>query len=45
MSQWFEDSHEIAVTVARKVHRKYHTYFDVADLAQELTVWILKRQD
>jgi RNA polymerase sigma factor (sigma-70 family) len=45
MSRWFDDSHEIAVTVARKVHRKYHTYFDVADLAQELTVWILKRQD
>jgi RNA polymerase sigma factor (sigma-70 family) len=45
MSQWFEDSHEIALTVARKVHRRYHTYFDVADVTQELTVWILKRQD
>lgn len=40
-----EDSIEIARTVARKVHRRYHTYFDVSDVSQELTVWILKRQD
>jgi RNA polymerase sigma factor (sigma-70 family) len=45
MSEWFDESHEIAATVARKVHRKYHTYFDVADVRQELVVWILKRQD
>ena len=42
---WFEESHEIAVTVARKVHRKYHTYFDVSDLSQELSVWLVRRQD
>jgi len=42
---WFEESHEIAVTVARKVHRRYHTYFDVSDLTQELSVWIVRRQD
>ena len=45
MSEWFEESHQIAVTVARKVHRKYHVYFDMQDVAQELTIWILRRQD
>jgi len=45
MSAWFDESHQIAVTVARKVHRKYHVYFDMQDVAQELTVWILRRQD
>ena len=42
---WLKESREIAVTVARKVHRRYHTYFDVQDVTQELMVWILKRQD
>ena len=42
---WFDESHQIAATVARKVHRKYHTYFEVEDVTQELTVWILRRQD
>jgi len=42
---WFEESREIAVTVARKVHRRYHTYFDMQDVTQELMVWILRRQD
>jgi RNA polymerase sigma factor (sigma-70 family) len=45
MSTPLEDSIEIARTVARKVHRRYHTYFDVSDVSQELTVWIVKRQD
>ena len=45
MSVKFEDLHEIAIVVARKVHRRYHTYFDVQDVVQELTVWILRRQD
>jgi RNA polymerase sigma factor (sigma-70 family) len=45
MTQWFDDAHQIAHTVARKVHRRYHTYFDVADVSQELVVWTLKRQD
>lgn len=45
MSLEFEELHEIAVVVARKVHRRYHTYFDVQDVVQELTIWILKRQD
>jgi len=45
MSTPLEDSIEIARTVAGKVHRRYHTYFDVSDVSQELTVWILKRQD
>jgi RNA polymerase sigma factor (sigma-70 family) len=42
---WLEESREIAVTVARKVHRRYHTYFDMQDVTQELMVWVLKRQD
>lgn len=42
---WLQESREIAVTVARKVHRRYHTYFDVQDVTQELMVWVLKRQD
>lgn len=42
---WLKESREIAVTVARKVHRRYHTYFDVQDVTQELMVWVLKRQD
>ena len=42
---WFDESHQIAATVARKVHRKYYTYFEVEDVTQELTVWILRRQD
>jgi RNA polymerase sigma factor (sigma-70 family) len=45
MSVTFEELHEIAVVVARKVHRRYHTYFDMQDVVQELSVWILRRQD
>ena len=44
-NKWLDESREIAVTVARKVHRRYHTYFDVQDVTQELMVWVLKRQD
>jgi len=44
-NKWLTESREIAVTVARKVHRRYHTYFDVQDVTQELMVWVLKRQD
>jgi RNA polymerase sigma factor (sigma-70 family) len=42
---WLQESREIAVTVARKVHRRYHTYFDMQDVTQELMVWVLRRQD
>ena len=44
-NKWLDESREIVVTVARKVHRRYHTYFDVQDVTQELMVWVLKRQD
>ena len=44
-NKWLDESREIAVTVARKVHRRYHTYFDVQDVTQELMVWVLRRQD
>jgi RNA polymerase sigma factor (sigma-70 family) len=42
---WLDDSREIAKTVATKVHKRYHTYFDVSDVAQELLVWVLKREE
>jgi len=41
----FADTKEIALAVARKVHRHYHTYFDVSDVTQELMLWVLKRDD
>ena len=39
----FADAYTIATTVARKVHRKYTTYFDWEDVAQELTLWLNRR--
>ena len=36
---------DIASQVARIVHRKYHTYFDVADVRQELLIWCVRRKD
>ena len=42
---WLESAQEIAVVSARKVHRKYHTYFDQADVVQELMLWVLSRKD
>lgn len=44
MSTWVEDSYEVARVVAHKVHRKYHTYFDVADVTNELMVWVLRHE-
>ena len=41
----FDEAKDIAITVARKVHRHYHTYFDVSDVSQELMVWVFKRND
>ena len=41
---WLEDAQEIAGTVARQVHKRYHTYFDIADVKQELIVWVLRRE-
>ena len=45
VDQWLEEAKDVAATVARSIHRKYHTYFDVDDLRQELLVWILRRED
>jgi RNA polymerase sigma factor (sigma-70 family) len=42
---WFEEASDIASQVARIVHRKYHTYFDVADVRQELLTWIWRRDE
>jgi len=40
-----EEVVDIASQVARIVHRKYHPYFDVADVRQELLLWCVRRQD
>ena len=40
MSSWFDESEKRATTVASKVHRKYHTYFDNAgNVVQESNSW------
>ena len=44
MSNWLDEATDIASQVARVVHRKYNTYFDVSDVRQELLVWILRRE-
>lgn len=36
-----ELAQEVAVVTARKVHKKYVTYFDVADVTQELMLWVV----
>jgi RNA polymerase sigma factor (sigma-70 family) len=40
-----EEVSDIVAQVARIVHRKYHPYFDVADVRQELLLWCVRRQD
>ena len=45
MSQWLDEATEIATTVARQVHRRFHTYFDVADVRQECLLWVVRRED
>lgn len=45
MNNWLEESKDIAANVARSIHKRYHTYFDVEDLRQDLMVWILRRED
>jgi len=45
MSDWLSEATDIASQVSRIVHRKYHTYFDVADVRQELLVWVVRRED
>jgi len=42
---WLEEAGDIASQVSRIVHRKYHTYFDVADVRQELMLWIVRREN
>ena len=41
---WLIEANEIAGTVARQVHRKYQTYFDMSDVQQELVTWCLRRE-
>lgn len=45
MADWFDEATDIASQVARIVHRKYQTYFDVADVRQELLTWIWRREE
>jgi RNA polymerase sigma factor (sigma-70 family) len=45
MIESFSEAQDIAAQAARAVHRKYSTYFDVADVRQELTLWILEHED
>ena len=42
---WLSEATDIANQVARVVHRKYHTYFDVSDVSQECLVWVVRRED
>jgi RNA polymerase sigma factor (sigma-70 family) len=45
MDKWLDEASDVASQVARIVHRKYQTYFDVADVRQELLTWIWRRED
>ena len=45
MSQWLDNATDVATTVARQVHKKFHTYFDVDDVRQELLMWIVRREE
>ena len=45
MADWLQEATDIASQVARIVHRKYNTYFDVSDVRQELLVWVVRRED
>lgn len=44
MDAWLEQSKDVATTVAHSIHKKYHTYFDVEDLRQDLMLWVLRRE-
>ena len=45
MDRWLDEANDVASQVARIVHRKYQTYFDVADVRQELLTWVWRRED
>lgn len=45
MDKWLDEATDIASQVARIVHRKYQTYFDVSDVRQELLTWIWRREE
>lgn len=44
MTESFDTAQAIAAVVARTVHKKYNTYFDLADVRQELTIWCLEHE-
>lgn len=43
-TKWLTEATEIANTVARSVHKRYAVYFEPADVVQELTVWLLRKE-
>lgn len=45
MTEGFEIAQNVAAHAARAIHKKYHTYFDVADVRQELIIWILNHEN
>ena len=45
VDKWLDEATDVASQVARIVHRKYQTYFDVSDVRQELLTWIWRRED
>ena len=45
MKDWLDEANDIASQVARTVHKRYHTYFDVADVRQELLAWVIQREE
>jgi RNA polymerase sigma factor (sigma-70 family) len=45
VDRWLDEANDVASQVARIVHRKYQTYFDVADVRQELLTWVWRRED
>lgn len=44
MDKWLEEASQIATWSARTVHKKYHTYFDMNDVKQEMLTWVLKHE-
>jgi RNA polymerase sigma factor (sigma-70 family) len=40
----YDEIRATAYGIARTVHRKYHTYFDVSDVSQELLMWCISHE-
>jgi len=42
---WLDEATDIASQVAKQIHKRYHTYFAIDDLRQELILWCVSRPD